>query len=127
VPGDLLLLTLPVIKIRRGRQLRLVIPGAETPKPIVGNRDEKLVSLIAEAHQAKQLLLANRARSISSIAADHGRRTRLGKLVALSCLAPDIVIAIIEGRQLPSLTARAQLISELPLAWTDQRRALGFV
>ena len=82
---------------------------------------------MADAHQARQLILANPDRSIAAIAADHGRcRTRLGKLAALACLAPDIITAIIEGRQPPTLTARSLQDIELPLAWTDQRALLGF-
>ena len=85
------------------------------------------MALIAEAHQARQLVLASPDQSIAAIAASHGRcRTRLGKLAALSCLAPDIVTAIVEGRQPPSLTARTLQDIDLPLAWADQRALLGF-
>jgi hypothetical protein len=77
---------------------------------------------------ARKLLAANPVQSIASIAAGHGRcRTRLGKLAALSCLAPDIVTAIVEGRQPPLLTARTLQDIDLPLAWVDQRALLGFV
>ena len=83
---------------------------------------------MAEAHQARQLILTNPGQSIASIAADHGRcRTRLGKLAALACLAPDIVTAIVEGRQPPTLTARSLQEMEMPMAWADQRTLLGFV
>ena len=47
-------------------------------------------ALIAEAHAARKFLLTSPEQSIGIIAASHGRcRTRLGKLVALACLAPD--------------------------------------
>jgi site-specific DNA recombinase len=119
-------LTLPVIKVRRGHQLRLVIPGPNAKPAIPVQRDEKLVTLIAEAHAAKQSILSQPDRSIAAIAAEHGRcRTRLGKMVELSCLAPDIVTAIIEGRQPLTLTARSLMSIKLPLAWTEQRQVLG--
>ena len=45
----------------------------------------------------------------------------------LSCLAPDITQAILDGRQPPDLTAEKLLEhSRLPLAWHDQRTVLGF-
>jgi len=47
-------------------------------------------------------------------------------LAALGCLAPDIVTAIVEGRQPASLTARRLQDIDLPLAWPDQRALLGF-
>ena len=122
-----LLLTLAAMRIRRGHQIRLVIPGPQVFNSNRASRDEKLVTLIAEAHQARQILLAHPDRSIAAIAATRGRcRTRLGKLAALACLAPNIVSAIVEGRQPLTLTARTLQEIDLPLAWPDQRALLGF-
>jgi len=71
--------------------------------------------------------LDHRGKSITAIASEHGKcRTRLGRLVRLSCLAPDIVTAIVEGRQPEALTASHLSKIELPLAWPEQRKALGF-
>ena len=49
------------------------------------------------------------------------------RIVRLAYLAPDITTAILHGRQPPRLTAAwlAQT-SDLPLAWSEQRRILGF-
>jgi hypothetical protein len=47
-------------------------------------------------------------------------------LVALSCLAPDIVTAIVEGKQPEQLTANRLMSIALPLSWAEQRAALGF-
>ena len=125
--GGCIELTCPATKVRRGHQLRLIIPAREEISIMQATRDEKLVALMADAHQARQLILANPDQSIAAVAADNGRcRTRLGKLAALACLAPDIITAIIEGRQPPTLTARSLQDIELPLAWTDQRALLGF-
>jgi len=94
---------------------------------ISANRNEKLVSIVAEARAAAKLILSNPQASIVKLAQEHGRcRTRLAKLAALSCLAPEIVIAIVEGRQPPSLDARTLLSVSLPLDWQGQREVLGF-
>ena len=125
--NEALMFTLPATKVRRGHQLRLIIPGPQVLNIAPATRDEKLVSLIAEAHAARRLILASPDLSIASIAASHGKcRTRLGKLAALACLAPDIVTAIVEGRQPANVTARTLQDIDLPLAWTDQRALLGF-
>ncbi len=127
VEKKLMVLTLPATRVRHGHQIRLVIPSQRPISIAAATRDEKLVALMAEAHQARQLILSNPGRSIAAIASDHGRcRTRLGKLVTLSCLAPDIVTAIVEGRQPAALTARTLQDIDLPLAWADQRALLGF-
>jgi len=41
-------------------------------------------------------------------------------------LAPDIQRAILEGRQPAGLTAAQLMNAGIPLAWADQRKALGF-
>jgi site-specific DNA recombinase len=126
LPSESLLLTLPATKVRRGHQLRLMIAGPQVLNIVPACRDEKLVSLVAEANAARRLVEQHPQQSLASIAAAASRcRTRLGKLVALSCLAPDIVVAIVEGRQPAMLTARALLTSELPFAWPDQRMMFG--
>lgn len=50
----------------------------------------------------------------------------LSRLLPLALLAPDIVEAIIEGRQPVDLTvSRLKRTPELPASWTEQRRLLG--
>ena len=48
-------------------------------------------------------------------------------MLRLAYLAPDITRDILEGRQPPGLTA-AKLTedADLPIAWPEQRKALGF-
>jgi len=73
------------------------------------------------------LVLANPGKSLNALAAANGRcRTRLGRLVAISCLAPDIVIAIVEGKQPIGLNVRGLLDMELTADWCTQRSQLGF-
>ena len=121
------ILALAATKVRRGHQLRLVIPGPEELSAAPARRDEKLVALLAEAHAARQLILSRPDQPIATIAGSVGKcRTRLARLASLACLAPDIVTAIVQGRQPASLTSRAMLEAELPLAWTEQRLLLAF-
>ena len=50
------------------------------------------------------------------------------RLLRLNYLAPDIVIAILNGRQPVGLTARKLMAdTRLPLEWSEQRTALGFI
>jgi len=122
---EALTIALPATKVRRGHQLRLVIPGPDNIRTLPAQRDEKLVALIADAYAARQCIMAQPDRSIANIASSIGRcRTRLAKLVSLSCLAPDIVTAIIEGRQPSGCNARTLLALDLPLSWREQRRVL---
>ena len=45
--------------------------------------------------------------------------------IALTCLAPDIVEAILEGRQ-PKGLRLAEVLGNGPLDWNEQRGAWGF-
>src|SRR5262249_1642933 len=54
-------------------------------------------------------------------------RSYFTRLVRLSYLAPDIVQAILDGRQPRDLTPDKLLAhSRLPIGWHEQRTALGF-
>lgn len=127
-PSEPIIVSCPATKVRRGHQLRLIIPGPEpehSPPPLT--RDDKLVTLLSEAQAARKLVLAAPQPSINAIAAAHRRcRTHLARLLAVSCLAPDIVTAVLEGRQPATMNARSLLTGSLPVVWSEQRRMLGF-
>ena len=54
-------------------------------------------------------------------------RTYLIRMLRLAHLAPDIVEAILAGREPDGLTVNALMKGvQLPLAWDEQRRVLGF-
>jgi site-specific DNA recombinase len=55
-------------------------------------------------------------------------KCRLTSLIRLSYLAPDIVRALLEGRQPIELTPTAllRLSKDLPHDWSEQRHVLGF-
>ena len=123
-PANPIMLFCHAVKVRRGHEVRLVIPGAATR--VSRQRDEKLIALLAEAQAARALVLASPDLSINRIAIDAGRcRSRLTRLVALSYLSPRIVTAIVEGRQPRTLTARMLLDAQLPVDWAAQAALLG--
>jgi site-specific DNA recombinase len=118
------LLSIPMAKVRRGIDVRLVIPGSKASAP----RDEQLVMLIADAMAARASLFAEPARSIEDAAraAGHGL-ARFKRLVRLAHLAPEIVSAVLKGHQPETLkVARLSTITRLPLCWQEQKALLGF-
>ena len=62
------------------------------------------------------------------LAAHHGvDRTDVGRRISLAFLAPDIVEAIVAGRQPIELTAaRLKRVRDLPISWAEQRKLLDF-
>ncbi len=49
----------------------------------------------------------------------------VGRILRLTLLAPDIIMAILEGRE-PSGLSLGKLMKTLPSDWVEQRAVLGF-
>jgi site-specific DNA recombinase len=112
-------------KLRRaGKGKRLVIENGAEAEVNAG-----LVAMIAEALAIRNQLLSGPDDSIEAMIERLGiARGRLTSLVRLSYLAPDIVRALIEGRQPIELTPTRllRLSKDLPHDWKEQRLFLGF-
>jgi hypothetical protein len=132
-----IILSVAANRMRRGHQIRLVIEGeVQIPKTAAKSStptapapqhqgDTKLIALLADAYEARKLVLAHPDISLADLAKQQGKcRKYLAKLVELSCLAPDIVEAVISGKQPGSLTATTLRSIQLPLAWDQQRTVL---
>lgn len=122
-------LCVPARRCRKGHQIRLVIEGegqsSKLALPTKPARDEKLVTLLAEAYRARQFVLDNPETALLDLAKQHGQcRKHLAQLVEMACLAPDIVAMILAGKQPSSLTAAKLRASNLPLCWDQQRTVL---
>ncbi len=87
--------------------------------------DPDLVKALARAHRWQRLLDEGRYSSISEMAAaERIERGYLGSLLRLTLLAPDLVEAILDGRQSAELGLPA-LVGPFPLEWDTQRTALA--
>ena len=109
------------IRRRPGRKT-VVTPardGAEAALPT--RADPALVKALARAFRYQRLLDEGRYSSISEMAAaEQIERGYLGRLLRLTLLAPDIVEAILDGRQPRDLGLPA-LMESIPSAWDEQR------
>jgi hypothetical protein len=80
---------------------------------------------LARAFRYQRLLDEGRYASISEMAtAEKIERGYMGTLLRLTLLAPDIVEAVLEGRQLAGL-GLPQLLEPFPMERVVQRKALG--
>ncbi len=115
-------LAVQVTRVRRGNDVKLILTEGVTTEA-----DETLVSLLREAMAARNEMLAESPRGICQLASATGRCSkRMTRLVRLSWLAPEIVDAVLAGRQPHGLTARSLLSAELSMDWAGQKAALGF-
>lgn len=111
--------SLPMSMVHRGSELKLVLEsGAPQRAP-----DPVLVKLVALASSARKALFSTKADPLTF----RYSKRHLWQLLRISFLAPDIIAAIVDGTQPPSLTGRRLLrVTDLPLDWVGQRRVLGF-
>jgi len=115
-------LTAPVAFRRRGVEMRLVLPRQNDRSRC----DPTLIKAIARGRAWFEELAAGRARSLRELAErDSITRRYVRRLVDLAFLCPELVEAILQGRQPVELTATRLTELDLPLDWTDQRRLLA--
>jgi hypothetical protein len=112
------------IRRRPGRKT-VVSPIQDGGEAAVTTRaDPTLVKALARAFRYQRLLDVGRYASISEMAAaERIDRGYLGRILHLTLLAPDIVEAILDGRE-PDDLAVPQLLDPVPADWSEQRQAL---
>ena len=107
---------------RSGMGTRLQIEGRSK------DPDPALLRLLAKARIFQDHVIKSEATSMERAADEKGiARSYLIRVLRLNFLAPDIVKAILQGKQPPELTARKLMLdTRFPLDWNEQRKRLGF-
>ena len=113
-------------KLKRcGGEVRLVLPP-NAKGEILRHGSPSLLKAIARAHDWRERIMNGSAKGRRSIAEQTGLDERyVGRVLECAFLAPDIVEAILDGRQPYDLTVQ-KLWSDLPMNWNEQRKRLGF-
>ena len=122
---DILTLTVKARLQRVGREMRMLVENSDDQT----KADPGLLRIVARAHDIQARLMQNTDLTLHVIASQERvtPATSPGFCVCPS-LAPDIVTAIVNGKNPPQLTAKKlmRLRLELPVDWTEQRKLLGF-
>lgn len=108
---------------RRGQERKIVLRGSEN-----STTDSSLIALVARSHRWLQEMNAGAVTNLSEIAAREEMDTGdVSRFLPLAFLAPEIVNAILEGRQPVDLTVeKLKRLGPLPLVWAEQKARLGF-
>ncbi|MEL6485593.1 MAG: recombinase family protein [Pseudomonadota bacterium] len=112
---DAIIILLPIRFASRGGKQQIVPANSQPPLP-----DAVLIAALRKAHA---MLRAERSMPILD-AAPSSPYDR--NILRLAFLAPDIQRAILDGRQPLHLNLEALKTIDIPLAWSLQRKALGF-
>ena len=123
---DTLTIRIPIrLQRRGGRKLIMTPEGVAAParKP---SRDEALIKALVRAHRWRRRIESGKAKSVTDLAEQEGvTDAYVCRLLPLTCLAPDIVERILDGRQ-PKALRLAELLGNGPLAWEEQLGACRF-
>jgi DNA invertase Pin-like site-specific DNA recombinase len=126
-PGDPITVCVPMQFKRRGGRKEIIVPEQDEPSvEVVAAPQEPLVLALAQARRWQEMLDAGRYETVEALA----RRMKVSttyaaRILRLNHLAPDIVQAILGGRE-PSGLSLTLLGRALPAAWEEQRAQLGF-
>src|SRR5438105_2190389 len=118
-------LTAAVAFTRRGAETKLVLQGL-AQQTHNSRCDPAMIRAIARGRAWFEELATGRARSLQELANRDGiSRRYIRRLVSLAFLSPQLVEAILQGRQSVELTATRLTELDLPLDWIEQHQLLA--
>ena len=115
-------LHVPFRLVKRGGRKEMQLPaGASLPR----QADNALVKALARAFRWKRMLDSGEFATIGELAEREGIAVSyLTRVLRLTLLAPDLVEAIMDGKQGPEVTL-ARLREPFPVEWEGQRISFG--
>ena len=125
VGGDgSLRIRVPMVLRRRGGRKEIVVSqGLPRRRRSAPQAHSALVLAVVRGHRWKELLENGRYPSIDALAARMGvDSSYVGRHLNLTLLAPDIVEAILMGREPDGLAL--EKLFQMPMEWWEQRRAM---
>jgi len=122
--AELLCLTIEAKRKRYGGEIHIVVsPNSMVP---VRHTRPSLIKAVARGHAWYEKVLEGKVTDMGSLARETGLTPHYVRNVfACAFLAPDIVEAILEGRQ-PLTLKFEHLYKNIPLSWAEQRQQFGF-
>ena len=108
------------VKRRGGRKAMLTAGGML----LHGQQDITLIKAVARAFRWRRMLETGRYGTIDEIAAaEKINDSYVSRVLRLTLLAPDIVEAILDGRQAEGMTLPG-LLKGVPVEWEGQRQSV---
>jgi hypothetical protein len=122
---ETLTIRIPIRLQRRGGRKLIITPEGVTVPERKPSRDETLVKALVRAHRWRRRIESGEVKSITDLAEQEGvTDAYVCRLLPLTCLAPDILETILDGRQ-PKGLRLAEMLGNGPLGWKEQRADWG--
>ncbi len=124
--SDVISIEIPMTFRRRGGRKVIVLPDGSHGHPSpAATIDNAMVKAIARAFRWQKLLENGTYGCLDEIAkAERIGPSFISRVIRLASLAPDIVEAILDGRQPAHLTLKDLMVT-FPVEWERQRRLLN--
>jgi len=107
--------------VRRGGRKEMQLPPGAPPQR---KTDNTLVKALARAFRWKRMLDSGEFTTIAELAQREGiAPSYMTRVLRLTLLAPDIVEAIMDGKQGPEVTL-ARVLEPLPVEWVAQSKRI---
>ena len=120
-PAQTLTVRVPFTIRKRGDRKLAIAADGSTLAPPWPRIDDTIVKALARAHRWNRLLESGRYGSAADLAAaEKINPSYVRRILRLTLLAPDIVEAIVEGRQADSATADV-LLKPFSTVWSEQQ------
>ena len=111
-------LHVPFRIVKRGGRKEMLLPDGATPSR---RNDNTLVKALARAFRWKRMLESREFATIGELAEREGiAPSYMTRVLRLTLLAPDIINAILDGKQGPEVTL-AQVLEPFPMDWSAQQ------
>jgi hypothetical protein len=118
--GRTAMVSISVSFLQRGGRKQILSPAGAAPWSPAPRVDSALVKAVVRAHRWRAMLESGEYGSSAELAkTEKVNDSYLSRILRLTLLAPDIIEAIMTGRQ-PSALQLDDLLKPLPSAWTEQ-------
>ena len=123
--GRTAVVSISVSFLQRGGRKQILSPPGTAPWSPAPRVDGALVKAVVRAHRWRHMLESGEYSSSAELAkAEKVNDSYLSRILRLTLIAPDIIEAILSGRQ-PRALQLDDLLKPLPAAWERQRSELG--
>jgi hypothetical protein len=122
--GRTAVVSISVSFLQRGGRKQILSPPGTAPWSPAPRVDGALVKAVVRAHRWRQMIESGKYASSAELAkAEKVNDSYLSRILRLTLLAPDLIEAILAGRQASTLQLD-DLLKPLPAAWERQRSEL---
>jgi hypothetical protein len=122
--GRTAMVSIAVSSLQRGGRKQILSPAGAAPWSPAPRVDSALVKAVVRAHRWRQMIESGKYPSAAELAkAEKVNDSYLSRILRLTLIAPDIIEAILAGRQ-PTTLQLDELLKPLPAAWSQQRSKL---